>query len=37
MKELWELFVCEGKGLEHLHRGRHRELASRNMERQVVI
>ena len=32
-KELWGLFVREGKGLEHLHRGRHREWASRNVEK----
>ncbi|KAK0113979.1 hypothetical protein ONS95_014222 [Cadophora gregata] len=32
-KELWGLFLREGKGLEHLHRGRHREWASRNVER----
>ncbi|RFU36043.1 hypothetical protein B7463_g354, partial [Scytalidium lignicola] len=36
-KELWELFIREGKGLEHLHRGRHREWDSRIVEGQIVI
>ncbi|KAH6710755.1 hypothetical protein BKA61DRAFT_658600 [Leptodontidium sp. MPI-SDFR-AT-0119] len=32
-REIWGLFVREGKGMEHLYRGRHREWASRIVER----
>jgi len=36
-KEIWGLFVREGKGLEHLYSGRHREWASGNVQRRVLI